>query len=80
MIIQSTIFNGKTIAVTGKLRQYTREEINRKIVSLGAKASKTVSGNTDFLIVGEKAGSKLIKARLLNVKTLTEEEFEVLAM
>ena len=43
---------------------------------LGAKPGSSVSKNTDYLIVGEKAGSKLAKAQQLGVKTLTEQEFE----
>ncbi len=76
--MRKTVFDGKIVAVTGKLQHYTRDQINNRLTLLGAKAASKVSGNTDFLIVGEKAGSKLIKARLLNVKTLTEEEFEAL--
>ena len=44
-------------------------------MSLGATAGSAVSKNTDYLIVGEKAGSKLDKARALGVKVLTEQEF-----
>lgn len=71
-----TIFAGKTIVVTGKLQNYTRDEIQMKIVSLGAKAASSVSRKTDYLIVGEKAGSKLAKAQQLGVRILTEQEFE----
>ena len=71
-----TIFAGKTIVATGKLQNYTRDEIQMKIVSLGAKAASSVSKKTDYLIVGEKAGSKLAKAEQLGVRILTEQEFE----
>lgn len=47
-----------------------------KLLELGAKPASSVSKRTDYLIVGESAGSKLDKARSLGVKTLTEEEFE----
>lgn len=47
-----------------------------KLLSLGAKPASSVSKNTDYLIVGEKAGSKLTKAQQLGVPTLTEQEFE----
>lgn len=47
-----------------------------RLLELGAKPSSSVSKNTDYLIVGEKAGSKLAKAQQLGVKTLTEQEFE----
>ncbi len=70
------ILEGKTIVATGKLKNYTRDGIQSKIVSLGAKAGSSVTKKTDYLIVGEKAGSKLAKAKQLGVTILTEEEFE----
>lgn len=76
MSTNNTIFAGKTIVATGKLQNYTRDEIQMKIMSLGAKAASSVSKKTDYLIVGEKAGSKLAKAQQLGVTILTEEEFE----
>lgn len=76
MSTNHTIFAGKTIVATGKLQNYTRDEIQMKIVSLGAKAASSVSRKTDYLIVGEKAGSKLAKAEQLGVRILTEQEFE----
>jgi len=68
-------FSGRTIVVTGTLVHFTRNSINAKIEELGAKAGSTVSKNTDYLIAGEKAGSKLDKARSLGVPILTEPEF-----
>jgi DNA ligase (NAD+) len=68
-------FAGRTVAVTGKLECFTRDSINAKIESLGAKAGGSVSKNTDYLICGEKAGSKLGKARELGVTVLTEQQF-----
>ena len=69
-------FTGKTIVATGKLENYTRDSIQEKLISLGAHPTGSVTQNTDYLIVGEKAGSKLAKAQQLGVKTLTEQEFE----
>lgn len=69
-------FFGKTVVATGKLINYTRDGIQMKLLELGAKPGSSVSKNTDYLIVGEKAGSKLAKAQQLGVKTLTEQEFE----
>jgi DNA ligase (NAD+) len=69
------VFSGKTIVVTGSLVKFTRDSINAKIEELGAKAGSSVSKNTDYLIAGEKAGSKLAKAQSLGVKVLTEDEF-----
>jgi DNA ligase (NAD+) len=68
-------FIGRTIVVTGKLEHFTRDSINAKIESLGARAGSSVSSNTDYLIRGEKAGSKLDKAQSLGVAVLSEGEF-----
>ncbi|MFR8079269.1 MAG: NAD-dependent DNA ligase LigA [Christensenellales bacterium] len=75
----NSVFQGKKIVATGKLAGYTRTEIQDKILSLGATPQSAVSKTTDYLIVGEKAGSKLAKAQQLGVKVLTEEEFEQMA-
>ena len=72
----SNPFYGKTVVATGKLANYTRDGIQMKLMSLGAKPTSSVTKNTDYLIVGEKAGSKLAKAQQLGVPTLTEQEFE----
>ncbi len=71
-------FPGKTVVATGKLQNYTRDGIQMKLLSLGAKPASSVSKKTDYLIVGENAGSKLDKARTLGVKILTELEFEAM--
>ena len=71
-------FNGKTVVATGKLDNYTRDGIQTKLLSLGAKPAGAVSKNTDYLIVGEKAGGKLEKAHQLGVTTLTEAQFEAM--
>jgi len=68
-------FAGRTIVVTGKLALFTRNTINAKIETLGATAGSAVSKNTDYLICGDKAGSKLDKARSLGVTVLTEQQF-----
>lgn len=72
---QDSPFAGKTIVVTGKVEPYTRSGINEMIESLGAKAGSSVSSKTDYLICGEKAGSKLSKARELGVTVLTPVQF-----
>ena len=69
---------GKTVVVTGSLQRYGRDEIERRIKSLGGKSSGSVSKKTDYLIAGEKAGSKLEKARELGVTVLTEDGFDEL--
>lgn len=70
--------SGKTFVVTGTLARYGREEIEGLIKQLGGKASGSVSKKTDYLVAGEKAGSKLEKARELGVTVLTEDEFDKL--
>ena len=54
---------------------FTREGIKSKIESLGAKCGSSVSQKTDYVLVGEKPGSKLTKANALGIKTITEDEF-----
>ena len=71
-------FCGKTVVATGKLENYTRDGIQMKLMQLGAKPASSVTKKTDYLIVGEKAGSKLTKAQQLGIRTLTEEEFEAM--
>jgi DNA ligase (NAD+) len=66
---------GKTIVVTGTLVHFQREEIERLIHDLGGKPAGSVSKKTDFVVAGEKAGSKLDKAKQLGVKVISEEEF-----
>ena len=69
-------FIGKSIAVTGKLDNYTRAAIKARLVELGAKPVSKVSRRTDYLILGEWPGSKLVKARTLGIVILSEQEFE----
>ena len=72
---QSNPFAGKTIVVTGKVEPYTRDEMNSLIASLGAVAGSSVTRKTNYLVCGEKAGSKLSKARELGIPVLMPEEF-----
>lgn len=69
---------GKTLVVTGTLKNYSRQQIEDLIEKLGGKATNSVSSKTDYLVVGEDPGSKLEKARALGVPVLSEEEFEKL--
>lgn len=66
---------GKTVVFTGTLEKMTRSEAKAKALSLGAKVSGSVSKNTDYVIMGADAGSKATKAKELNIKILTEDEF-----
>jgi DNA ligase (NAD+) len=72
---KGNIFAGRTVVVTGKLERFTRDSINAKIESLGATAGSSVTRNTDYLICGEKAGSKLGKAQSLGITVLSEQQF-----
>lgn len=65
----------KTVVLTGTLTQLTRDQAKAILQGLGCKVSGSVSSKTDFLIAGEKAGSKLAKAEELGVKVLTEQAF-----
>ncbi len=69
------IFSGKTFVFTGSIESFTRSEAKETIESLGGRATSSVSGNTDFVVAGEGASSKLDKARELNIPVLSEEEF-----
>ncbi len=66
---------GKIVVATGTLAHYTRDEIKARIEALGGRAASSVSKNTDFLIAGEKAGSKRSKAESLGIEVISEEEF-----
>ncbi|WGE42299.1 NAD-dependent DNA ligase LigA [Actinobacillus equuli] len=65
---------GKNVVLTGTLTQLTRDQAKALLQSFGCKVSGSVSSKTDYLIAGEKAGSKLAKAQELGVKVLTEQE------
>ena len=73
-----TLFAGKRFVLTGTLSKFSRNEMRDLIIKLGGAVSDSVSKNTDYVVAGENAGSKLEKAKELNVKILTEEEFEEL--
>lgn len=69
------VFSGKTIVPTGTLNHFTRESIKQKIEEIGAKAGSSVSSKTDYVLAGEKAGSKLAKGKQLGITIISEEEF-----
>jgi len=74
-MLTQTLAN-KTFVFTGSLEIFTRKMAQELVESHGARASSSVSKNTDYVVAGEGAGSKLAKARELGVKILTEQEFE----
>ena len=67
---------GKTFVFTGKLENYTRKEAAGRIENMGGRAASSVSGETDYLVVGADPGSKYEEAQKQNVKVLHEQEFE----
>jgi len=69
---------GKTIVLTGSLQSLTRDQAAEKLQALGAKVTGSVSSNTDLLIAGDKAGSKLTKAKSLGVETWNEQDLNAL--
>ena len=66
------------IVLTGKLARFSRDEIKESLISMGAKVTSSVSKNTNFIIAGENAGSKLNKASELGIKVLSEENYSEL--
>lgn len=65
----------KNVVLTGTLTQLTRDEAKALLQSLGCKVSGSVSSKTDYLIAGEKAGSKLTKAQEFGITVLSEQDF-----
>ena len=76
--IRATPLTGKTIVFTGTLVTLTRAEAKARAVQAGAKVASSVSAKTDFVVAGEEAGSKLIKAEEYGVRILNEQEFQQL--
>lgn len=72
-------FKGKTVVITGTLSALSREEAKARVEAMGGKASGSVSAKTDYLLAGDKAGSKLDKARALGVPVLDEATFLAMA-
>ncbi|MEL5941246.1 BRCT domain-containing protein, partial [Tetragenococcus halophilus] len=70
----TSVFKDKTVVLTGKLNQYTRSEAKKQIENLGGKVTESVSKNTDIVVAGEDAGSKLTKAQDLNVTVWQEDQ------
>lgn len=74
----NSVFSEKTVVLTGSLEKYTRGEATKLLEKLGANVSSSVSKNTDYVLAGENAGSKLEKAQKLGIKIISESEFEEL--
>ena len=74
--MKNSPFTGKTVVVTGSLMHYSRIEAQNLIQKLGGHSAGSVSKKTNFVIAGEKAGSKLDKAIELGIPVLSEEDFQ----
>jgi DNA ligase (NAD+) len=70
--------NGKIFVITGTLANYTRDEAAARIESSGGRVTASVSKNTNYVLAGESAGSKLDKAQALGIQVLDETAFEQL--
>jgi DNA ligase (NAD+) len=77
--VSDSAFSGKTIVLTGKLSSLSRDEAAERVRQLGGKVAGSVSKNTDYVVAGADAGSKLRKANELGIKILDEGEFLELA-
>ena len=69
------MFDGKSFVITGTLPTMSRDEAKAKIEANGGKTAGSVSKKTDYLLAGEKAGSKLTKAESLGIAILDETKF-----
>lgn len=74
-VVQSNPFKDKIVVATGTLQHFTRDGITKKLEELGAKVAGSVSKKTDYLIAGDKAGSKMAKAQQLGIIILSEQQF-----
>ncbi|GAA6237823.1 NAD-dependent DNA ligase LigA [Apilactobacillus micheneri] len=74
-VVQNSVFNNKTIVLTGKLSKMSRPKASEWLENHGAKVTGSVSKSTDILIAGKDAGSKLSKAEKYNVSIWNEDQF-----
>jgi DNA ligase (NAD+) len=75
-IAANGVLAGKTLVVTGTMHRRSREEMEELIAQHGGRAASSVSKNTDYVVAGEKAGSKLAKAQQLGIPIINEDDFE----
>lgn len=74
--IKSSTLSGQNIVFTGSLSSLSRSEAKAQAEQIGAKVVSSVSNNTDLVVAGEKAGSKLKKAEELGIKVISEEDWQ----
>ncbi len=77
-VAQDTPLTGKTVVITGTLPGMTRDEAKQLLQAAGAKVTGSVSAKTDYLLAGEKAGSKLAKAEKLGVQVISEADLRAM--
>lgn len=77
-IVIESLYTDKTVVITGTFDNYKRDAIKKKFIALGAKVSASVSKNTDFVIAGQKAGSKLTKALELEIQIIDEAMINII--
>jgi len=73
--VKTSVLSGKTIVLTGTLQSMSRDEAKKKIRSVGAHPASSVSQKTDYVLLGENAGTKAGEAKRLGIPTLTEDAF-----
>jgi DNA ligase (NAD+) len=73
--VEDSRFKGLTFVLTGTLPNLSRNDATQIIENFGGKVSSSVSKNTSYVLAGEEAGSKLIKAQTLGIKIINENEF-----
>lgn len=73
---QDSAFSGKKVVLTGTLENYTRKQAGEIIERLGGEIVSSISKNTDYVLAGDKAGSKLTKAQALGIEVINEQQFE----
>ena len=69
------LFSSKSVVITGSFNSIARSQLKEELIRLGARVNSSVSSKTDFLVVGDKPGSKLTKANELNIRVIDEGEF-----
>ena len=74
--VKDNFFKDKTFVLTGSLSSFSRDEASEKIIRFGGNVTSSVSSKTDYVLAGEKAGSKLDKANKLGIKIIDEKEFQ----
>ena len=74
--IKTSHLTDKIIVVTGKLSNYSRETLKLKLENLGAKVANSISKKTDYLIAGSDSGTKLSKAKQLNIDIISDSDLD----